>query len=91
MASLSYQIIQDLIKLRESYYDDDNYAGSGVVDLAESHVDGISKKHLPSVEYLDMLTSIFSDIASDSTDEQEQKAMQEIIELVDSYRAKFAL
>lgn len=89
MASLSYEMMQDLIKLRESFYDVDDFAAAGMADIAESHIDGISKRHLPGPEYLDTLTAIFEDIKVRNTEPEELAALDKILALVDSYRKKY--
>jgi len=89
MASLSYEMMQDLIKLRESFYDSDDFAAAGMADIAESHIDGISKRHLPGPEYLDTLTGIFEDLKARNTEPEELAALDKIIALVDSYRKKY--
>lgn len=89
MASLSYEIMQDLIKLRESFYDADDYAAAGMADIAESHIDGISKRHLPGAEYLDMLTGIFESVKATADEKEAREGMDKIIALVDVYRQKY--
>jgi hypothetical protein len=89
MASLSYEIMQDLIVLRESFYGDDNFGAAGMADIAESHIDGISKRHLPGPEYLDTLTAIFESVKANAEEKEEREAMDKIIALVDSYRQKY--
>lgn len=91
MASISWDIMQDIAKMRATFKDAGDYEASNVTHLAEDKADAISKLHLPAGEYLDKLIADLESVKVMSfTSVREAEVLTEIIGLVELYKSVYA-
>lgn len=89
MASLSRALMNDFHVMRTVYQESENYAGTGMMDLAEDHADGISKHHLPDREYLQRMLDVLESIKPMAhITPAEAEALDEAIAIVAGYQVK---
>lgn len=90
MASISWDIMQDIAKMRADFKNAGNFEAVHVTHLAEDKADAISKLHLPAVEYFDRLIGDLESVKGMSfTSENEVAILTEIIELVNLHKSVY--
>lgn len=81
MATLSRNIMLEIAKLRREYLDAGNFGASSATDLADQHVDGIDKLHLPPVEFFDTVIDRFTVLLqSEYLEAEEKESLARILE-----------
>ena len=88
MASMAYEIAQELYVIKNAYKAEGRFYGSMTIDIAVDWVDGVSKRHLPPVEYLETLERMFTNAPLTVEEDDERDAWVKALSVIKNWQNK---